>query len=132
MAKQIDQFIRETLYTVPTRPKTEVFAYQHVLDDYEMMCMREDKGFVKYLRQKMAHALADLIVEKCQLFQVPGMRDLYRGVPIRAELTVNDRGTYENWLPKVEQIARDKGFKSGVSAVKNAIPYGFEPEQYYE
>ena len=132
MARPIKDMVAQMIYEVPKRPKSQVFTYRHVLDEFELREIRHRPNYVSHLKRRMANELADHIVKECQLFQMFDMADLYRGVPIQMELTINDRGSYENFLPIVKHEARKEGVRVGSDAVKRTIPYGFEPEQYYE
>ena len=120
------------VYEIPKSPKSEVFAYEHRVDPMEVRYRGNDPEFMNYLKRRMAHALADHIVDVCQLFEPPSMRDLERGMPIRMECTINDRGAYEHWIPKVRDEARNEGVKQGVERAIELMPYGIEPGQYYE
>lgn len=117
---------------IPKRPKSEVFAYRHVLDRFDLERMKNDPEFLRYLKGRMARSLADHIVEVCQLFEPPAGSDLMRGHPIQMECTINDRGSYENWIPVERDRARVEGVKIGAKRVRDSIPYGFEPGMYYE
>jgi len=124
--------VAELMYEPPKRPIAETFTYQHILDWMELERLRDDKGFVRYLKRHMAHSLADMIIEKCQLFQMPEMYELARGTPIRMELTINDRGAYENIIPHERDVAKREGVKIGAERVEKSLPYGFELNQFYE
>jgi len=134
MARLTKDFVAEMLYEPPKRAEPKVFTYQKVLDRNELqhLSRRGEVDFIRYIKQGMARALADHIFKECQVFQIPEMRELMSGYPIRMELTINDRGTYENLIPQAERVARSNGIKAGATAVMRTIPYGFEPEQYYE
>lgn len=134
MARSMKDFVAEMLYEPPKRAEPKVFVYQRVLDRDELKHLRRgaEVDYIQYIKREMAHKLADHIFKECQVFQIPGMRELMAGYPIRMELTINDRGTYENLIPHAERVARSKGIKAGATAVMRTIPYGFEPEQYYE
>ncbi len=117
-------FIQE----IPKRPKSEVFAYEHRIDPMEFRHMKDAPGYMEHLKRRMARSLADHIVEVCQLFEPPDVWDVERGLPIRMECTINDRGRYENWLP----LERDEGRKEGRKRAIESLPYGIEPGLYYE
>ena len=132
MARLVNTMMGDVIYQEPKRPKTEVFVYQHVLDPFEVECLRHRPEFVESLKRMMAHKLADHILETCQVFEIPEFRALERGVPIRMELTINDRGTFENARYAIEDAAKRQGVKTGIESVKKSMPYGFELDQYYE
>lgn len=132
MARVMKTMMGDVVYQEPKRPKTEVFVYQHVLDPFEVERLRHRPEFVESLKRMMAHKLADRILETCQVFEIPEFRALERGVPIRMELTINDRGTYENWIPRERDAAKREGFRVAVEEVRKSTPYGFELDQYYE
>ena len=132
MARLIDTMMGDVFYEEPKRPKTEVFSYEHRLDPYELEATRHRNDFKVWLKRRMANELAEHIIDKCQLFRMPDMRDLERGIPIRMELTINDRGTFENARYAIEDAAKRQGVKTGIESVKKSMPYGFELDQYYE
>jgi len=134
MARLMKDFVAEMLYEPPKRAEPKVLVYERVLDRHELQHLKRgaEVEYIRYIKQEMAHKLADHILKECQVFQIPGMQELMRGYPIRMELTINDRGTYENLIPQAERVARSVGVKAGKDEVKRTIPYGFEPEQYYE
>lgn len=132
MARLAKDMIAELIYEPPKRPISETFFYQHVLDWMELESLKRDKGYVRALKRRMAHSLAEMIVEKCQLFQMPEMHELRDGTPIRMQLTVNDRGAYENIIPRERAEAKREGVKIGAERVEKSLPYGFEPNQFYE
>ena len=136
MARLIKDVMEEVFCESPKPPVTETFTYQHLVDDLEMMEIRRDPGYVESIKRQMTHALAAFIINKCQLFQMTKMHDLERGIPIRMELTINDRGAYENIIPRERADAKREGIKVGIEVgierVKRSMPYGFELDQYYE
>lgn len=127
--------IRESL-SVANRPNgqpvSEVFCYQHVLDRLELELLSRDPTFIKVIKGRASRELADHIIEKCHLFEIPSFVELRGGVPVRMELTINDRGAYENLIPRERADARKEGIDIGASRVTKSIPYGFEPNAYYE
>lgn len=134
MARLMKDFVAEMLYEPPKRAEPKVFVYQRVLDRNELRHLKtgSEVDYIQYIKREMAHKLADHIFKECQVFQIPEVQELMQGYPIRMELTINDRGTYENLIPQAERVARSAGVKAGKDEVKRTIPYGFEPEQYYE
>ena len=124
--------MKDIKFEVPKRPVSEVFTYQHVLDYHDIEMVRRDPKFIERIKKMMARELADHICEKCQVFEIPSMADLYHGLPIRMELTINDRGAYENWIPNERREAHTNGVKVGADRVRKSIPYGFEIDSYYE
>ena len=85
----------------------------------------------------MARLMKDFVAE--MLYEPPKRAEpkvfayqLLQGYPIRMELTINDRGCYEHIVPMAKSEGRREGIKAGKDEVKRTIPYGFEPEQYYE
>ena len=136
MARLIKDVMYEVFRESPKPPVTETFTYQHLVDDLEIRELRRNPGYVESIKRQMTHALVDFIIKKCQLFQMPKMHDLERGIPIRMELTINDRGAYENIIPRERADAKREGIKVGIEVgierVKRSMPYGFELDQYYE
>lgn len=123
---------KQLIFEQPKRPISEVFVYRHVVDPYEFRMLKDQVGYMKALKRRMAGALADMIVERCQLFQLPSEFDIYRGVPVQMECVINDRGSYENWLPNERRKGREEGREQGKKQVVESLPYGYEPNQYWE
>ncbi len=134
MGRLMKDVVAQMLYEPPKRAEPKLFVYQRVLDKHELRHLRPggEIDYIQYIKRDMADKLADHIFRECQMFQIPGVPELVQGYPIRMELTINDRGTYENLIPHAERVARSVGVKAGKDEVKRTIPYGFEPEQYYE
>ena len=132
MTRLMKDFVAEMLYEPPKRAEPKVFCYRHVLDPLEMRMVQDGARYIEQLKRRAAHALADHIFTECQFFQIPEMRELMQGYPIQMELTINDRGSYEHIVPMAKHEGRKEGIRAGKDEVKRTIPYGFEPEQYYE
>ena len=115
-------------YEVPKPKISETFVYQHVLDPYELELLRRDPSFAEVLKRNMARALAEHIFKQCQVFEVPSHGDLMRGRPLRMEMTINDRGTYERWMP----IERDQARREERKRVMDSLPYGMNPTEFWE
>lgn len=116
----------------PKRPVVERFAYRHVLDEFELEALRRDPDFKMVLKRHMARALADAIVDKCQLFELGSYGDLYRGVPIQMEVVINDRGAHENMLPYARDEGRREGVQQGVKRTLESLPHGIDPTRVWE
>lgn len=112
----------------PKRAISETFVYQHVLDPYELELLRREPEFAEVLKRNMARALADHIFKQCQLFEMPDYSDLQMGRPLRMELTINDRGTYEHWIP----VERDRARREERTRVLESLPYGVNPTEFWE
>ncbi|KMW48122.1 MAG: hypothetical protein GY747_10305 [Planctomycetes bacterium] len=120
-------------FEMPQRPKPIEFAIQEPLDPMDLMVARENPAaFVSRMKNVMAAKLARMIVEKCQLFEVPDFARLSRDPCLRLQFTINDRGMYTNWLPQERQEGKEEGFKIGYKRAIDTVPYGLEPGQYYE
>jgi hypothetical protein len=89
--------------------------------------LKHEPEFKQYLKKRMAVAIAEMMVEKCELFELPDIAALHHGVPIQMEVTVNDRGAYENLLPMEREHGRQEGVKEGRQRVLEALPYGIDP-----
>lgn len=109
------------------RPVSERFAYRHVLDRYELEMLKHDPDFKEYLKRRMAEAIAQMMVEKCELFEMPDIASVHRGVPIQMEVTVNDRGAYEHLLPQEREHGRQTGIEEGKQRMLESLPYGINP-----
>lgn len=128
------RFITEgsTAREAPKQPIVERFAYRHVLDEFELEMLRRDPEFKVALKRSMAQALANAIVEKCQLFELPSYGDLYRGLPIQMEIVINDRGAHQNMLPHARQEGRREGLEQGVKRTLESLPHGIDPTRVWE
>src|SRR5688500_3305762 len=81
------------------KPKSETFCFYRPLDQWDMHRITDRGGdaFRRAIKREMAQSLADHIIEKCTLIVEP--ERLKPGAVFSIEVTIDDRGTYENWLP---------------------------------
>jgi hypothetical protein len=120
-------------FEMPQRPKPIEFAIQEPLDPMDLMVARENPAaFVSRMKNFMAAKLARMIVENCQIFEVPDFARLSREPCLRLQFTINDRGSYTNWLPYEREEGQKEGFELGYKRAIDNVPYGLEPGQYYE
>ncbi|WP_316875460.1 hypothetical protein [Ralstonia edaphi] len=120
-------------FEMPRRPKPIEIAIQEPLDYFDLLRARESRAsFVAWAKGMMAAKLAKMIVEECQLFEVPDFATLNRDPNLRLQFTINDKGSYTNWLPQEREEGKQEGFKSGYRRAIEKVPYGMEPDQYYE
>jgi len=92
---------------------------------------------VRRVHEVMAGEIADWIVKNCQPYAPPDPIDFERGTfAVRMSLWIDDRGRYENWLPHERAEGKEEGLREGYRAghrdLARRIPYGFEPDQFYE
>ena len=116
----------------PKRPEPKIVAIQKVVDLQELH-MLKDRGaeyFNKYLKRSMAHELGSYILENCDVIVLPDY--MAAGQVVKMEMTINDRASYENWIPLAKQEGECAGIKHGIKVIMDRIPYGFELDQYYE
>jgi len=100
-------------FEMPQRPKPIEFAIQEPLDPMDLMVARENPAaFVSRMKNVMAAKLARMIVEKCQLFEVPDFARLSRDPCLRLQFTINDRGMYTTGSLKSAKKARKRDSRS--------------------
>ena len=102
-------------------PKPMTLCVERVISKWDILAF---EGNLHILRERiksdLSHDLANNIIDKCQLIEFPEV--FKEGAVVRLELSINDRGRYENWLP----IARDEGKKEGIKQAIENLPYGLE------
>lgn len=109
--------VRKTADRHELRWATDLRARQRIFDD---------------LKRAAAHELADFIFAKCKFFEVPDL--MGDDLKLQIELTINDRGAYENWLPVVEQRGKAAGERQAVKRMVDSLPYGLADaaREFYE
>ena len=120
--------------TTSRRPTTLsepiTFRWDYLLDRWwdEMYTICPEQA-VQFLRSKAAASLAEYIMDNCQFFDA-GWRPT--GLVARIEITLNDRGAYENMLHDVRREQRDITRYQTLEEVKRYTPYGFERGEFYD
>lgn len=108
----------------PPAPVTMAKAFQ--IDRDELAFHRRSgtlDGYVKRVKHLIAMKLAEEIVKNTQILSD---EDILSGnETVMVEVTFNDRGTYENWLPCERRAGRREGFKQATEA----LPYGMAPHE---
>jgi hypothetical protein len=132
MPKLISKMHESLTFTPPERPKPESFSFVHVLTPMEMDRLLHDPEFPRYLKSCIAAELAKFIFKKSQAFQLPPMDDLMRGLPIRIQVDINDRGSYENWIPREREEAESQGRKEGRKRAIESLPFGTNHNEFWE
>lgn len=117
-------------YTPPTkRPEPQTLAVRILLDRQMVAHYQKEPDVVrKLVIRDMANQLAAHIAEKCLPFNVKAFIEntLYGDRALEMELTINDRGSYEHWLPE----ERRQGRKEGAASEKASAPYGIEEGRF--
>jgi len=98
--------------------KSFVVRIDEAIHEHHAQMMGKDH--LEYVRRKMCHSLAEHLISQCELFNSSHPIEPFKKYSI--ELTVNDRGSYEN----IVESAKHKARKEGYSAGKMDQPYGFE------
>ncbi len=98
--------------------KAFVVRIDEAIGKCESRMMGEDH--LEYVRRKMCHSLAEHLIGQCQLFDSSHPMEPFKKDSI--ELTLNDRGSYENIVKNAENKARKQGYLDA----KINQPYGFE------
>lgn len=92
--------------------------------DWKLMERLEPGAYAKHMKASMVAELAEHIA-KSTLFALPNLLGEDR---VRIELTINDAGAYQGWLPQ----ERREGQREGAERERQRAPYGVEPGQFYE
>lgn len=112
---------------VPKRPEPLTLRVRVQLGRWMVADLQRDpEKLRKIVIRRMAGQLADEIAAKCLPFDVESLFN--REPVVEMELAINDRGSYEHWLPH----ERRAGHKEGVTQERARLPYGLEAERYYE
>ena len=115
-----------SILKIQSPPKPQTVCIQKIIDPFELECRKDH--YQDMIRNYMARELADHIVHKCSIFEVPSYLEIMRGKAVRMELTINDRGAYEGMLP----YARDEGRREGQKKAIDSLPYGLNPQEIWE
>lgn len=108
------------------RPEPLTVRIEREIDrhDWQLMERMEPGAYAKRMKASMVAELAEHIA-KSTLFPV---LDLAGEDRVRIELTINDAGAYQGWLP----YERREGKREGAECERKRAPYGVEPGQFYE
>lgn len=110
----------------PERPEPINFAYRERVDFGDMRDPtdpRERHEHFERLKRNAANKLANHIAMHCKWFD---MRDPLAGgdVVLQLELTIADRGAYENWLPNERGAGKREGYAAAMKQAAASLPYG--------
>ncbi len=120
-------------FEMPRRPKPIEFAIEEPLHWLDVQLSRTDPAvFMEKVKYMMAARLAHEIVKNTQLFDVPNFSSSHVAQVLRMEFTLNDKGSYVNWLPHEREEGKQEGWRAGYERSRSEIPYGMEPRQFYE
>lgn len=129
MARSIKQFAEDLVYTPPARPApiNIVAVWAPHRDEFEYALRhRPSEDLAREIRTRLSRQVADILMDKCAPFVE--MRTESGTPSYRMEVCLSDRGAYENWLP----TERRQGRQEGAKAVVDSLPYGMEPNAFYE
>lgn len=128
MRAMADRFV----YEVPKRPEPVRVVVEEAIDPFTLRQLWNRPGeaemLAKHVKRSMTNKLARYLMDECQVFEMPDLSRIRGDTVVRMEFTLHDAGAYQNWLPNERSAGRSEGRKQAVEA----MPYGFEPEQYYE
>lgn len=130
-----NDFMRPLEIRHPLPPESLVFACREIADAFELRMARtpEERGRVfERLKKQASRKLAAFVMENCKFFEVPDL--MSDDMRLHIEVTINDRGAYENWLPVAEQRARREGERKAVTRMVESLPYGLADaaREFYE
>lgn len=80
----------------------------------------DGERFKEYMKRHMCHELANFIMDKCRVFEMPESMQLRRGRTVRMEMWINDRGAYEYLLPAEFK----RGKQEARAEIIKSLPYG--------
>lgn len=109
----------------PERPEPINFAFRRQADWHELsFCRSREEREQLYARMKRhaAHALAEHIAAHCKWMDRTAPHD--KDLVLQIELTIQDRGAYENYIPKARQEGRSEGWSAALKAATQSLPYG--------
>ena len=120
----------------PIKPaRTERFVFeQPITPELRYELQRRPKETTDYLRRMAASELADAILEHCAFFHKDWFDVTDPDPRVRIELTVNDRGTYENMIPNERREAADQERVRTTKRLTESLPYGLAEaaQDFYE
>lgn len=110
----------------PARPAPINFAYRERVDLRDMRNPYDPKERHEHFERLKHHAadkLAQHIAAHCKWFDMP---DPIAGgdLVLQLELTISDRGAYENWLPHERGAGKREGYATAMKQAAESLPYG--------
>lgn len=130
-----NDFMRPLEIRNPQAPAPFTVAVREIADAFELRMARtpQERGQVfERLKRNACQKLAVHLFQNCKFFEVPNL--MSDDLQLQIELTVSDRGAYENWLPVAEQRARREGERKAVARMVESLPYGLADaaREFYE
>jgi len=127
--------LNKNTFEVPRRPEPMCFSVRVKSDGggrYGYYPLGEELREYEYLKRMASRALAEKIFENCQLFEIQNLG--FEGVVLQMELTVSDRGTYENYTQVAKAEGREAGRIEAVRQMAASLPWGLAEAttEYYE
>jgi hypothetical protein len=119
----------------PEQPEPMNFAFDRCVsrDDLRFCRTVEERNrLFEGLKRYAAGCLADHIAKHCKWFERSYPMD--DGLRLRLELTISDRGAYENWVPVAEARGSARGKEQAIREMVASLPYGLADaaREYYE
>ena len=126
---------RNLFVVTPKRPDPIEYAAEEIIPWHELGRHRKwgvlgNEHKLEYIKRCMVHKIAEALVEKLEPFIV--QRDCEEGEAYRVQVTLSDRGAYENWLPMERKAGRREGFMQGEKAIKARLPHGIDLDRIEE
>lgn len=132
------QNVDQVLCLVPKRPEpVTLVAHINVTDDrFNRRYPRAD--LLELAKREMARQLVEGIMAKCFPYALESeFEHFLNGTqPLRMEVTLHDRGSYEHWLPverrEGHREGHSDGYKEGERATRRRLPHGIDIDRQYE
>lgn len=121
MAKRRNDLLPIEFYEQRKPAKPFEFAFGEKVPDIAVqMCRSNEDRELLYaqLKRRAAVALSEFIYENCKFMD--SSCPTGREIQLTIQMTINDRGSYEHWLPQ----ERNEGRREGWAKARNELPYG--------
>jgi len=129
---RLNRTLAETI-EVPQRPTPKTLRIDIPVHREARELARRFGDLTRWAKQEKAYMVAKLAEALSKDLQLFSENDLMAArETISLELTLNDRGSYQNWLPHERSEGRNEGVKAERQRGERVTPYGMEPERYYE
>lgn len=130
-----NDFMRPVEIRRPQAPQSLNFAVREIAEEFELRMARtpqEREQVFERLKQRAAYKMADYLFKNCKFFEVPDL--MSRDLKLQIEITIEDRGAYENWIPVAEQRGKALGRKQAIKEMVESLPYGMADaaREFYE
>jgi hypothetical protein len=109
----------------PEQPAPLNFAFRDRIDQRRLAWCRspeEREVMFRDMKHRASHALAKYIAEHCKWFERPSF--LGPEMELQIELTISDRGAYENLVPGARLAGKREGHTLAMKQCAESLPYG--------